>query len=776
MVFSMNMKLNTSIRKHSRQFSGILCLIFTFIFLMGVMLHASADYTGTFLLISVNPETAFVTPDGSIHRLPDATYIQIFFDYVTQTASDKIVLDGNSLYLNRQPMADLAVYAEFVSFNENPNKHYHGNLNITGLPVMYAHYGEYSIDILENDKPTSVLFDFKELTRGWYNVQFRDWDDQIVIDDYERGDQAVPHGGNAIEPDHPKRYGYTFTGWDRPFTNVTQPLIVRALYDKNPYEVTFIANADADPAVVPNPESMTVLFDDAYGTLAAISRDYYTFDGWFTEPVGGVEVTAATVLKLAEDHNLYAHWTPIVYTISYVLDHGELHPGVNANGNPKEYTVESTFPINIENPAKFAYDFQGWMITYANEFTTPLPSGGIPIGTTGNIILSALWTPAKYNIIYDLGVDGSLLDPTNPDGYTVENFPNHSIIDPTNPDYVFMGWKVKYENGFKDPGLKFDYVIPAGTTGDITFYAQWIHEGGVSKDIVDRFVFVEDNPVSYDISYVYEIPANISDVESFKIVDSWLPKDSLSYAGSYVLKIDKENVTSTNISVVPDDGSVTFVINPVALADSEGKLLTLMVTFMVDDAAQGISNNVKVFINNILVGEDTEALCLISYDPNWPVVNNLPVAGNGAVPSSYLYKAGSEITVAGNDGELVVDGWVFIGWSMAINGSGGVFVEDDIFTGKADTVLYAQWVPVGDVTKEILGGPAGSYKSGDQIKYVVSYKIPSGIGSGVSLKIVDTWTPLGGLTYVGAFVKINGGVVTEGVDYTVVSDAGEVVF
>ena len=38
----------------------------------------------------------------------------------------------------------------------------------------------------------------------------------------------------------------------------------------------------------------------------------YTFDGWYTEPVGGSKVTTSTVFT--SDATIYAHWTAKVGT------------------------------------------------------------------------------------------------------------------------------------------------------------------------------------------------------------------------------------------------------------------------------------------------------------------------------------------------------------------------------------------------------------------------------------------------------------------------------
>ena len=41
--------------------------------------------------------------------------------------------------------------------------------------------------------------------------------------------------------------------------------------------------------------------------MPGASLDGYTFDGWYTEPVGGSKVTTSTVFT--SDATIYAHWT-----------------------------------------------------------------------------------------------------------------------------------------------------------------------------------------------------------------------------------------------------------------------------------------------------------------------------------------------------------------------------------------------------------------------------------------------------------------------------------
>ena len=60
-----------------------------------------------------------------------------------------------------------------------------------------------------------------------YTVTFVDWNGTVL------SEQTVPYNGSATAPADPEREGYTFTGWDVDFTNVTGDLTVTAQYEQN---------------------------------------------------------------------------------------------------------------------------------------------------------------------------------------------------------------------------------------------------------------------------------------------------------------------------------------------------------------------------------------------------------------------------------------------------------------------------------------------------------------------------------------------------------------
>ena len=68
----------------------------------------------------------------------------------------------------------------------------------------------------------------------YYTVTFVDWDGTEIFT------QEVEQGNTATAPADPIREGYTFTGWDVAFNNVQSDLTVTAQYEINTYTVTFV--------------------------------------------------------------------------------------------------------------------------------------------------------------------------------------------------------------------------------------------------------------------------------------------------------------------------------------------------------------------------------------------------------------------------------------------------------------------------------------------------------------------------------------------------------
>lgn len=168
-------------------------------------------------------------------------------------------------------------------------------------------------------------------------------------------------------------------------------------------------------------------------------REGYTFKGVFAEPEGkGYQyytdnMQGSRVWNEGDPMTLYANWTPINYTITYVGGEGAVNP------NPIKYTIEDEIVF-----AELIRD--GYHMSWN-------PSQ-IEKGTMGDITVVASWTPTDYSIEYIVDFKG--LNNPNPEEYTIED-------------------EVVFENLEKE-GYTFSWDIsgiPKGTTGNITVVGTW---------------------------------------------------------------------------------------------------------------------------------------------------------------------------------------------------------------------------------------------------------------------------------------------------------------
>lgn len=136
----------------------------------------------------------------------------------------------------------------------------------------------------------------------------------------------------------PTYEGYIFSSWNTEANGTgasyqsggiyenDEPLTLYAQWDPATYAVTF--NPNRGELEEGQSDTQTVTFNEPYGQLPTPRRGQYEFSGWYTAPEEGegALITEATVVSLAKDHTLYAHWeSSIAYISSVVTQNGEYH-------------------------------------------------------------------------------------------------------------------------------------------------------------------------------------------------------------------------------------------------------------------------------------------------------------------------------------------------------------------------------------------------------------------------------------------------------------------
>lgn len=208
-------------------------------------------------------------------------------------------------------------------------------------------------------------------------------------------------------------------------------------------EGTVIVTFDANGGTLPVPATIDTNPGVAYGTLPTTTRPGYTFNGWFTQAAGGTQVTEATLVTQTVDHTLYAQWTPIEYTVTYVRNGGE-DGSLPVN---ETHFYEDTVTVRFTPlPQREGHTFGGWN-TQADGGGTNYEQGFTEtFDITANTTLYANWVAVgagTYTVTYNVngGIGSVPLDTAGPyaefDVVTVLFGPPL----PTRVGYTFDGWK-----------------------------------------------------------------------------------------------------------------------------------------------------------------------------------------------------------------------------------------------------------------------------------------------------------------------------------------------
>lgn len=116
--------------------------------------------------------------------------------------------------------------------------------------------------------------------------------------------------------------------------------------------------------------------------LSNLTVDGYIFEGWYDGQGSNGELVKSIAVGTKGNIDLYAKWTPVVYTVQYKSD-------IFVDKNKDTYTVREG--LTLPTPRLSNYIFTGW----TDEDGKLYKDGTIPVGTTGSIILTANWTSER---------------------------------------------------------------------------------------------------------------------------------------------------------------------------------------------------------------------------------------------------------------------------------------------------------------------------------------------------------------------------------------------
>lgn len=430
------------------------------------------------------------------------------------------------------------------------------------------------------------------------------------------------------------------------------------------FAINYVLDGGTNSENNPNeyvPEKLPLLLENP-------TKSGYKFVGWYdNENFTGESITEISAGTMG-DVTLYAKWNALDYRISY-----ELNGGTNAE-NPDGYDV-SDLPVSLHAPSRTGYIFKGW---YMGENRVL----AIPVGTTGNVVVSAKWEPITYTIDFD--TNGGLPTLSSID-YTIES-DSFTLQEITKAGYTFDGW---YNGETKVT------EITTGTYGNMTLVAKWTADlYTISYDLADG-VNSPENPTSYTI-------------ESGLIT----LKDPTRVGYTFVGWYNGEQLVTTIDSNTLENISLTakWTVNSYKLTfDVDGNLTEK--TFKYGESVTAIENPTKV--GHTFVGwseelPETMPANDITVEAKWEINSydiTYDLAGgvnNSENPTTYTIESGL-ITLKNPTRE----GYTFLGW---YNGEQLVTIIDS--NTLENITLTAKW----KITTDHEGTEDDPYSVDDALK------------------------------------------------------------
>ncbi len=350
---------------------------------------------------------AFAGWDKVITTVTEATdYTAIYSSVVNKYEIKFVNCDGEELQ------------SEELEYGATPE--YKGQTPVKPSDAQYTYtFNGWSPEITEVTGLQIYTAQFSSTTNK-YTVRFLN-DDGYVLQS-ESLDYGTTPEYKGSEPTKPAtaQYTYTFDGWDKAITSVTEATDYTATYNStvNKYEIKFVnydgeelQSEELDYGVTPEYKGQTPV-------KPADAQYTYTFSGWSPEIA---EVTEAKTYT-AQFSN-----TTNKYTVRFLNDNGDVLQSENLDyGATPEYKGSTpTKPTT----AQYTYTFAGWdktitTVTEATDYTA-----------TYNSVVN------KYEIKF-VNYDGEELQSEELDYGATPEYKGQTPVKPADAQYtyIFIGW------------------------------------------------------------------------------------------------------------------------------------------------------------------------------------------------------------------------------------------------------------------------------------------------------------------------------------------------
>ena len=270
---------------------------------------------------------------------------------------------------------------------------------------------------------------FPKLTKKKYTVSFLDWDNT------ELTSQTVEYLNDAIAPSDPLRENYTFNGWDKSYTGITNDTIIHARYVGDDILVNYMLPDTGGSFTVFS--SITISYGSTAPTIDSPKtesyppEDYGVFYGWYEDSAYTTPFDYTTLLQ--SDTEIYGKWKT-EFEVSFYNWDGTIVSGNTESGftNPvyvgygEDVSDDKLDLIITYMKDKPGYDFLGW-----NKSTT---------GITYDVKITAVFDNTLICLVRFINsVDGSVISSTTVP-YASTILPSSYPEAPEVPNMNFVNW------------------------------------------------------------------------------------------------------------------------------------------------------------------------------------------------------------------------------------------------------------------------------------------------------------------------------------------------
>ena len=251
-------------------------------------------------------------------------------------------------------------YNDDILFTQN----YDYNTNLSGVtlpsnPTRTGYTFTNWSDTVPATMPDNDVTINAAYTINQYTATFKDFDGTTL------STSTVDYLQAAIEPANPTKVGYTFSGWDKSFSSLSEDIIVTATYSINSYKLSFI---------------------DHDNTLLATTHDYNADLSGVIEPTSPTRVgytfiafnTSVPATMPDNDVTIKATYTINQYTATF-----KDFDGSTLSTSTIDYLTGATAPAS---PSRVGYTFSGWDKAFNS--------------ITQDVIVTALYTINQYTATF----------------------------------------------------------------------------------------------------------------------------------------------------------------------------------------------------------------------------------------------------------------------------------------------------------------------------------------------------------------------------------------